>query len=271
MKANKIITQYLTDVSNIHSVSSYVEVYKEILKNIDLIIENEFIEDQLSHYCGSLKSAIERILEYLKTHNVNSKHYFVLAKEINILLSQFEKIMIEKGFEVKESLEEEKVISMYQRIALKLNAEKQYLPHAYELEKEFKKYIKIEDIEQKKHEPKEKVLDPTNLSFKNEFDKVKEIEIYNHFNKHLVNNGYLTKNELEIFLTEAFYKKNIPDLKFDLKNIPNKKTIINIFYSYYMLAQKPHGKKPQYVKLLTDYFNGYEYSNTLTNFAKHYY
>ncbi|GAA4036022.1 hypothetical protein GCM10022386_21900 [Flavobacterium cheonhonense] len=154
MKANKIITQYLTDVSNIHSVSSYVEVYKEILKNIDLIIENEFIEDQLSHYCGSLKSAIERILEYLKTHNVNSKHYFVLAKEINILLSQFEKIMIEKGFEVKESSEEEKVISMYQRIALKLNAEKQYLPHAYELEKEFKEYIKIEDIEQKELEAK---------------------------------------------------------------------------------------------------------------------
>lgn len=273
MKTDKIITQYLTDVSNIHSVSSYVEIYKDTLQNIDLTVKNEILEPQLNNYCGSLENAIERILEYIKTHNVDNESYFVLAKRINILLSDFQNIMIKKGFKIENGFENEEIKHMYKRIALRVepNIEKKYLPHAYELEKEFKRRIEIEAVEQKETEVKENVLEPKKFLFSNEFDKVNEELIYNHFYKNLVDTGYLTNKELETFLTEAFHKKNIPNLKFDLKNIPNKKTIINIFYSYFKLAQKPHGKKEQYVKLLTDYFNGYKYENTLTNFAKHYY
>lgn len=136
---------------------------------------------------------------------------------------------------------------------------------------DLKYFIKIGIQETKEPEVKESVLEPKKFLFINEFDKVNEDLIYKHFYENLVDKGYLTNKELETFLIEAFNKKNIPSIKFDFKNIPNKKTIINIFYTYFMLAQKPHGKKPQYVKLLTDYFNGYEYNNTLTNFAKHYY
>ena len=159
MKTDKIITQYLTDVSNILSVSSYVEIYKDTLQNIDLTVKNEILEPQLNNYCGSLENAIERILEYIKTHNVDNESYFVLAKRINILLSDFQNIMIKKGFKIENGFENEEIKHMYKRIALRVepNIEKKFLPHAYELEKEFKRRIEIEAVEQKETEVKEKI------------------------------------------------------------------------------------------------------------------
>lgn len=200
MKTDKIITQYLTDVSNIHSVSSYVEIYKDTLQNIDLTVKNEILEPQLNNYCGSLENAIERILEYIKTHNVNNKSYFVLAKRINILLSEFQNKIIEKGFKIENGFENEEIKDMYKRIALRVepNIEKKYLPHAYELEKKFKKFIKIKDVEQKK--PKVKEIHPKE---NNQFDEI------------FSNNGFeLFSYILENHIAKKGIRGRINDLSF---------------------------------------------------------
>lgn len=273
MNSTKITTVYLTNVEDTLQIKSYFELYEGIFNNIDFSSKNENLELQLNNYCNSLNSAIKSILEYIKTHNVDVEYYRMLARKINNILYEFKNKMQEFGIAIDNSENIREAYLFYKAIAKSENLlpVKTYLYNSDEREKEFLDYIKIEVQETKEAEVKESVLDPKKFLFINEFDKVNEDLIYKHFYENLVDKGYLTNKELETFLIEAFNKKNIPSIKFDFKNIPNKKTIINIFYTYFMLAQKPHGKKSQYVKLLTDYFNGYEYNNTLTNFAKHYY
>lgn len=215
MKTDKIITQYLTDVSNIHSVSSYVEIYKDTLQNIDLTVKNEILEPQLNNYCGSLENAIERILEYIKTHNVNNESYFVLAKRINILLSEFQNKIIEKGFKIENGFENEEIKDMYKRIALRVepNIEKKYLPHAYELEKKFKKFIKIKAVE-----PKVK----KNIIKKSDF--IFEENPYPDIFTGIDNKNYLIFKSF----TEKYIIDRYNDFSFIIQKMKNEKRITRI-------------------------------------------
>ncbi len=107
------------------------------------------------------------------------------------------------------------------------------------------------------------------IEFKNNFDKVAPIEVYNHFKAGLVDKGFLTEKELDEYLKLAFELKIVPETLFTIKDAPTKTTIEAVFYKYYKnVAGKIHGKKNLYAALLGDYFKGYKTSTVSSNFNK---
>lgn len=106
-------------------------------------------------------------------------------------------------------------------------------------------------------------------TFKNNFDKITPVEIYEHFRAGLVEKGYLTEQELNEYLKTAFELKTIPETLFKIKDAPKKATIEAIFYKYYKnVAGKIHGTQNQYAALLGDYFEGYKTATVSSNFSK---
>tara|TARA_R110001583_G_C5666193_1_gene410196 strand:+ start:1808 stop:2743 length:936 start_codon:yes stop_codon:yes gene_type:complete len=106
-------------------------------------------------------------------------------------------------------------------------------------------------------------------TFANNFDKVKPVEIYEHFKAGLVEKGYLTEQELNEYLKTAFELKTIPETLFKIKDAPTKQKIIKIFYEFYKnIAGTPHRKQKSYSALLGNYFEGFNTENVSTNFSK---
>lgn len=111
-----------------------------------------------------------------------------------------------------------------------------------------------------------------NLNLKdieNNFDNVKIIDVYNYFKVNLVDKKHITEIELLEFLKYAFHLKTIPKVKFKLSRFNTVKEISCVFFKYYKeIAHKPHGKQKEYIKLLSEYFEGFEKKSLSTNFAK---
>jgi hypothetical protein len=106
--------------------------------------------------------------------------------------------------------------------------------------------------------------------FQNNFDGVPPINVFDFFNKKLVqDHKYLELETLKDFIFQAFEKQEIPKNKFVLKNIKTKQKIIAVFYEYYkVIAGKPTGAQINYASLLGEYFNGFTTVNVSTNFTK---
>lgn len=127
-------------------------------------------------------------------------------------------------------------------------------------------------------EPQQPEPEPLDLSdtstvektlFKNNFDNVTESKIIEYFTKHLVEKRYLTKETLTKYLKQAFELKTPPIQKFSFENLPTQGKIRKVFYDYFSTtAGKPSGRKLEYVKLLGEYFNGFETHKINTNFSK---
>lgn len=114
-----------------------------------------------------------------------------------------------------------------------------------------------------------KTIENVEFLFNNEFDNVNNVNVYNYFKKELVDKNYLSLEDLQGYLTLAFEKKELPKAKFIFKQNRTLKVIRVIFYNYFKnIAYKPNGKQPEYVKLLTDYFQGFEYEKVKNNFNK---
>lgn len=106
-------------------------------------------------------------------------------------------------------------------------------------------------------------------NFKNNFDGINPQEIYEHFKEGLVDNHYLTEQELKEYLKAAFETRKVPETLFKIKEAPKKSTIEAVFYRYYKnIAGKVHGKQNQYAALLGDYFEGYKTTTVSSNFSK---
>lgn len=109
------------------------------------------------------------------------------------------------------------------------------------------------------------------FQFENNFDKVEPNKIYNYFERNLVENGYLSSDNLETYILLAF-QGNLkqPLEKFSFNNLHIDK-VRTIFYKYFVeIANKPHGKKTNYAQLLGDYFNGFTTKKVENNFANGY-
>jgi hypothetical protein len=112
-------------------------------------------------------------------------------------------------------------------------------------------------------------IDNVEFSFVNEFDSIDEIVVFNYFKKELVDKKYLSLENLEIYLKLSFEKKELPKTKFILQKSKTLKVIRVIFYNYFKnIAYKPNGKQSEYIKLLTDYFQGFEFEKVKNNFNK---
>jgi len=108
-------------------------------------------------------------------------------------------------------------------------------------------------------------------TFKNNFDNIEEVEVFNHFKTGLVKKGHLTEQELNEFLNAAFELETKPKALFKLKHTPTKQKIYTVFYTYYKdIAQKKHGKQKEYAALLGDYFEGYDTNIIKSNWSRDY-
>jgi hypothetical protein len=106
-------------------------------------------------------------------------------------------------------------------------------------------------------------------TFINNFDKITPAEVFEHFKAGLVQQQYLTEQELNEYLKAAFELKTTPKVPFKIKDAPTKQKIMRVFYEYYKnIAGKPHRKQNQYAALLGEYFEGYNTQNVSTNFNK---
>jgi hypothetical protein len=107
--------------------------------------------------------------------------------------------------------------------------------------------------------------------FENNFDNISPNEIYQHFKAGLVDQKYLTVQELNDYLKAAFELKTKPETLFKLKGTPTKQKIYTIFYTYYKdLAQKKHKRQKEYAALLGEYFENYKTEIIQTNWARGY-
>ncbi len=260
-------------------LKTYRDIYNHQLNNIDdSKPESEIIEHLRSIY-SNIEILLERALDYLQTNNViisEENRIYDYSKDLNYL--NFICLEVLKNYNAEPMANEYKeVFNFYKDIAKDLSNEpkKKALGHASISKIEFREYIKVDTkkIEEyrAKNKPKINYSEIEEVNFKNKFDCLEEKTIYDYFHKSLVENNYIDKTELILFLKSAFEEKIIPKEKITFKNIPKQKQIISVFYKYYLLAQKPYGKKNNYVRLLTDYFIGYNFKNIQTNFAKNHY
>ena len=100
--------------------------------------------------------------------------------------------------------------------------------------------------------------------------------ITNNFNSDSIENikehfRDLEKNmkngEFKKWIEQAFELQNPPKQKFELTGKYTKSGIRNLFYTYCKSKGK-HGSKSEYVKLLSDHFEGFPFKNTMNNFNK---
>ena len=77
----------------------------------------------------------------------------------------------------------------------------------------------------------------------------------------------MKNGEFEKWIKQAFELKKPPKQKFELTGNHTISEIRGLFYTYY---KKPgnHGEKDKYVKLLSEYFEGFPFDTTMSNFSK---
>ena len=132
-------------------------------------------------------------------------------------------------------------------------------------------------IEKLKNEADSISLEPSKLPNKtipknylhtlsNEFDKTSLIDVYNFFAEELVNKKYLSKDTLLDYIRIAFQDRRLPDEKFRLRTKERNK-IIDIFYRFYSeVSSRRHGTRDQYIKLLSNYFENFDFNKVKNNF-----
>ena len=130
----------------------------------------------------------------------------------------------------------------------------------------FGAFTDVSDMKRTKSEPPtpQPEADPVETIINN-FNGDSVDDIIDHFRslEKLMNNG-----EFMQWIKLAFEKQEPPERKFQLKRgFKIGKIRGGLFYTYY---KKPgnHGEKDKYVKLLSDYFEGFEFENTKANFDK---
>jgi len=89
-------------------------------------------------------------------------------------------------------------------------------------------------------------------------------KIKNHFSKLEM---YMNNGDFMQWIRQAFELQETPQYKFKLAENHKKGEIRYLFYTYW---GKKHNQKEKYVRLLSDYFDGFELKNTMTNFSKRY-
>ena len=83
------------------------------------------------------------------------------------------------------------------------------------------------------NEVSEKEIDQKTPTFINNFDRVEPYVVYNYFKKELVDKKFLTEQELNEYLKYAFEIKEVPIIRFRIKNARTKSVIVAVFYYYF--------------------------------------
>lgn len=78
---------------------------------------------------------------------------------------------------------------------------------------------------------------------------------------------YMNNGEFEQWIKQAFEMQEAPKKEFKLTGKRTKSEIRRLFYTYWKSSGK-HGNKKEYVRLLSDYFEEFDFESTYTNFHK---
>jgi hypothetical protein len=190
------------------------------------------------------------------------------SKDEDIILFLREKIRAEHKY--SRTIKNELTFPNYSVVQEQLKTEKMYQEKRLIEAKRELKLLKRKKIELENTTPDEtKIISINKRNFENNFDNVEQNKVYDYFRTELFDKNYLKEETLNEYLQLAFQDNCIPKEKFNFLKINTKQTLTRIFYKYYKdIASKPYGKQPKYIKLLTDYFNGYDYDTVKTNFNK---
>jgi len=180
---------------------------------------------------------------------------------------------VEQEFEKRNSPNEPEVHKEFKKLIFdevtrlieahkRKNEFKDQKPHIISLANSFLDFL---NVDTRKGKPVPKELE---FQFTNNFDSVDEKKVYEYFKSKLVDKGLLSIEDLKDYLKLAFEDEKYPKECFSLK-YDYKKDAIGVFFDYYKdVAGKPYGKKEKYVKLLGEYFIGFNNGNLMTNWAK---
>jgi len=78
---------------------------------------------------------------------------------------------------------------------------------------------------------------------------------------------YMNNGEFLQWIKQAFEMQEAPKKEFKLTGKRTKSEIRRLFYTYWKSSGK-HGNKKEYVRLLSDYFEEFDFESTYTNFHK---
>jgi hypothetical protein len=119
------------------------------------------------------------------------------------------------------------------------------------------------------------------LLFDNQFNGIDDYgEIRNHFieltttKSSIDNEPFLTDQQLDTFLVAAFVEEKIKEkIKVNYNASTQTRIIRGIFYKFYNYCitsniEPAKGRKGEYVKLISDYFEGFEYQKVFDNWNK---
>ena len=131
----------------------------------------------------------------------------------------------------------------------------------------FGAFTDVSDMKRTQSEPPapQPEVDPVDIeTITNNFNSDDIDSIIDHFQSL---EKYMKNGEFIQWIKQTFEMQEITERKFELTGEYTKKEIRNLFYTYWRSSGK-HGNKEEYVKLLSDYFNGFPYKTTLGNFNK---
>lgn len=124
--------------------------------------------------------------------------------------------------------------------------------------------IQLEPQQPDTNEPIDEVF-----KFENNFDRVQCSIVYKYFKDELVNKKYLNEENFHAFLKIAFENSLQLQSKFKFEKKYIIKDIRAIFYKYYNeINFEKYKNQDKYIKLLTDYFEGFEFDKVKSNFNK---
>ena len=135
-----------------------------------------------------------------------------------------------------------------------------------ELETEYQSSINKQPQQIETNKPDE--VENIYLLNKNNFDNVEPQKVVDYFYK-LVDNGYITQSNFNLFINSVFSKNQKLNSKIDIIKPNSKGRVKKIFYNYYdSIQSEKYSNQEKYLKLLTDNFSGFNYNSLKTNFSK---
>lgn len=236
---------------------------------------NTYYKDYFPKYLTRVNNIVSHIEQMENDFKLKFPELHTDLQNLNTITSKFKKSILndlETALNTVLKIDYERLLFEYLNITNKLETD---------LKIEGKKISKLFEIfynrmlhikSNPKPQQSEAETDTSTIGktiFKNKFDNVTENKVFEYFTKNLVEKGYLTKETLTEYLKQAFELKTPPIQKFSFENLPTQAKIRKVFYDYFSTtAGKPNGRKLEYVKLLGEYFNGFDTAKINTNFSK---
>ncbi len=250
-------------------IKKYLFLIENLRDELFRVLHHMPENDEVWNFCKYIDSECNEIFAILYPEKQKEleietlKRREAFDRDINDYLAKFTSFEdLEKDLELIDDIQEKiKILIKHKARFLKEKKD-------FSLDERFGEKCQIEiDMLKELAEIDSQPSEP--IDFKNNFDRVAEYDVYNHFKK-LVEKKMLTDAELNEYLILAFQEKKTPKKPFKLKREHSTKAYVRkIFYTYFKNeAQSPHGIKDDYVKLLTDYFEGYSFKTTKSNFSK---